>query len=476
MTRTMWKELKQLIQSRLADRSRPRRASERRFRGQFERLEAREVLSATIGVMAVDVEAGTITIAVWESRPQESDLPQFAAFERGVELREAGFDGKMLDRVSLANNYGVQDKVFTGFGGGPGFPGGGPFNLAANAIAFWGQHLTRPILPAGSSGPGSGGQGGTSLDLLDLADSSDQTDAFDFESQLGGNKVDRSLPQQSNYGDPDGVGNTNFGQLNVKFNGDTSRRPDPPPRLQTFALSSHALFAVSEVADPSTLSIDNTLEARDSAFDAYSTDSLLLAASVDGDADDEDLGLNEDERDAESDAPADKSALVLVEDAGESLDALEREQAAIDEVLAELHDLNLRQDDQSTDSARADNQAQSHSTREAEENGWQPYDTEFGSDNFSQAEGGMVLLEPTGDANSSAYDLTSVFTGNFARPHEVALGLEATVGLQQAFDVGSNERFESTSARAPVAQPAAAGVQPSVSAENAPAKKSEQPS
>lgn len=452
----MWKELRELIRTRVSERTHSRRMRPPKFRGQFEQLEARTVLSATVGptaafgVMAVDFEAGTITIAVWGSHPQFSESTPVAAFRAEHQFDKPDFDGALLSEAPVTGSFDGRDEVFALFSRGP-----GSYGFVETGRNF-------PRLPP----PGSGMLGDRTL-------KSGLGDAADIES-IGGKGDDGPLRSQV-LGQDQGA-EPDPPNVNLNFNSLTARRPDLPPPLHIVTVSLPSPMAVPEAADGNAVAPTKSALVRNAAFDEYSPGSLLLAASVDDDADDDELGLSDDERNAESDAPADRSALALVDDASESLNALQREQAAIDEVLAELHDLNLRQDNQSTDSAAANNQSHSHSTREAVENSTLTYDQEFRSANFSQAEGGMVLLEPTGDANSSAYDLTAVFTGNFAPPHEVALGLEATVGLQQAFDVGSNERFESTSARTPVAQPAAASAQSSVSAENAPAKKSEQPS
>lgn len=458
----MWKELRELIRTRVGERSHSRRTRPSKFRGKFEQLETRAVLSATVGptaafgVMSVDFEAGTMTIAVWASHPQFSDSTPIGAFRAEHQFDKPDFDGALLSKAPLTDSFDGRDDfegrddVFALLNRGP-----GSYGLIDTGRNF--LHLPPP---------GSGMLGDGTL-------KSSLREALDIES--GGGKGG-DVPLMSQYLGEDQGAEPDLSNVNLDFGNSTTRRPELPRPLRIVTVSLPSLLAVPEAADSNADVPTKSTLVRNAAFDEYSPGSLLLAANVDDETEDDELGLSDDERDAESDAPADKSALALVENAGESLDALEREQAAIDEVLAELHDLNLRQDDPSTDSASTNNQAQSHSTREAVEDSLRTYDQEFGSDNFSQAEGGMVLLEPTGDANSSAYDLTAVFTGKFARPHEVALGLEATVGLQQAFDVGSNERFESTGARTPVAQPAAASAQPSVSAENAPAKKSEQPS
>ncbi len=71
----MLSHLKKWILDGVGKRPTRRRSELPHFRGQIEQLESRTVLSATIGMVAVDVvavdfEANTVTVvAVWESRP-----------------------------------------------------------------------------------------------------------------------------------------------------------------------------------------------------------------------------------------------------------------------------------------------------------------------------------------------------------------------------------------------------------------------
>jgi hypothetical protein len=445
----MWKELKELIKTRLGADSHPRRTGVPRFRGQFERLETRTVLSATIGAMAVDFEAGTIAIAVWESPPQFPEPPLFAAFQS---------PGQFIQRFA-DNHYGGRNEFGAAFNAGPGlFKHFGDSNRD-----FPVQLIGHRFGPEGFIAPPS-----TDVEAVGHNKSENQNNnpVFAQADSGGDGDTNPTFPNTSKLND-----RSRFDNVFDRF-----VRDFRPPAPLAIAAS---LYSATDTANQPGLQTRPTFGAHDAAFDEYSPESLLLASNLDDDADQAELGFGEDKRDADEKATdsTDESALALVGgDAAESLDALEREQAAIDAVLAELHDLNLCQDEQGTDTAQSHGQSKSNRPQESAEDGLPTDGREIVDANFSQAAGGMVLLEPTGDANSSAYDLTAVFTGKFARPHDVALGLEATVGLQQAFDVGSNERFESAGARAPVAQPSAASAQPSVSAENAPAKKSEQPS
>ncbi len=81
----MWSHLKKLISDRVGKRPTRRRKEATHFRGQFESLEQRTVLSATVGVAAIDIvainfDANSITvIAIWESRPPAMDRPALAA-------------------------------------------------------------------------------------------------------------------------------------------------------------------------------------------------------------------------------------------------------------------------------------------------------------------------------------------------------------------------------------------------------------
>ena len=84
------------------------------------------------------------------------------------------------------------------------------------------------------------------------------------------------------------------------------------------------------------------------------------------------------------------------------------------------------------------------------------------------------MLAATGDANASAFELAAPTTTGIADHGLISLAVEAPIGLYQAVDVGVRPEPAITAQNTSTAEPAAK-VQTNVSAENAPAKKSEQP-
>jgi hypothetical protein len=125
-----------------------------------------------------------------------------------------------------------------------------------------------------------------------------------------------------------------------------------------------------------------------------------------------------------------------------SSDAVVREREAIDAVLDELHDPEkFPPAIASTDTnLQVDLQA----------------DAALNEMLAGEVDGGMVLLQSTGDANGSGLDLTPVYTDHFDRSDRPAK-METSVGMFQAVDVQTDDapindsvsQMESTSRLAP---------------------------
>ncbi len=212
-------------------------------------------------------------------------------------------------------------------------------------------------------------------------------------------------------------------------------------------------------------------------FGDYSSGSLLLAADVDGrrvsTLDDElDDDLTADDANSIDKHPG---KTLLDESVATSLDALQRERAAIDEVLAELHEVKLSPQKQTQDSTTTDSGRNRDSGRNSDQTFFSADAQRQMQGANSQADGGMVMLAASGDPNSGAYDLTAVLLSELQVADAQTFVVEASVGLYQAVDVGTRESRPAQGDTLPIAQPTSAS-QPSVSAENAPAKKGEQPS
>jgi hypothetical protein len=183
--------------------------------------------------------------------------------------------------------------------------------------------------------------------------------------------------------------------------------------------------------------------ALDSAFNAYNPQLLLAAASV--------AELDRDELHAAAEAnkamDTELSGFlsepnVLSGDAIKaSADAVERERQAVDAALSDLHDY----DPLTVDSAMI-----------GEENGEgqkefdrATADADAADELLFDQDGGMVMLEATGDANTNA-----VLPGSHEAAESLAvpvpIGVEAAVGIYQAMDIATEE---SVAAPLPVTEP-----------------------
>jgi hypothetical protein len=210
---------------------------------------------------------------------------------------------------------------------------------------------------------------------------------------------------------------------------------------------------------------------------------LLLALDLDDDSEDEE-DLESETWSAEDKAEQLTLAVEIAErwrDDPDNLafESLAHERAAIDAVLSELEDVesDSRTQQDSEEAVSAATARISAGTGAAT----LPFDAdvEAGAPAAQAAidppSAGMVWLVPTGDANSSAWDLSGVFLGELPAATRGLVELETTLGVDQAFDVGTTEPLPTTAQIAPAAPPAN-GARPSVSADNQAARQSEQPS
>ena len=135
---------------------------------------------------------------------------------------------------------------------------------------------------------------------------------------------------------------------------------------------------------------------------------------------------------------------------------VQRERDAIDQVLAELHDLEPSVDEHGREATHTHQPVDSEPPVSADEQRFpadQPNDQPPANHNDA---GGMVLLQPSGDANSSAYDLTAVILNGADKSTEMSSEMEAAVGVYQAFDVSTAEPRTTDASETPVVKPTAA--------------------
>jgi hypothetical protein len=412
----MWSNLRKMLAERLGRRPQ-RRAAQPHFRGQFEPLEQRTVLSATIGVMAFDAEANTVTIAVFQSYRPAPIWPA-PVFFGNAPWEKLGSGGGVGNTGSLA--YFAKDQD---------------------------QHSTEVTI------------------------------SQDFESRLSGRRqgVDAAgkinATAESNTASTPVNSNAATGTFNYNFA--PTFRPPRYVRAISGEVADFVPVLPGSVSSASTnLSNKSNVRASEVAFDAYSTDKLLLA-TADLRDDDVDRKLSDETNPSDETEETERGAndSFAAEQTAASLDALQRERTAIDAVLGELRDVKLKERDESS-STTADHEDQFRDTRTAAKEFLSAEEPTAHLRDGIPADGGMVLLQPTGDPNSSAYDLTDAFFSRLGGDDHAPLAVEASLGMYQAIDIG--EQPAANRAQLPIAQPAQT-VRPSVSAENAPAKKSEQP-
>jgi hypothetical protein len=254
--------------------------------------------------------------------------------------------------------------------------------------------------------------------------------------------------------------------------------PPQAPRLRVDVLGSHAgLLASLSEATESEPAAAASVRSRNSAFHTDSDGSLLLATSI-GDLNDSDNDRIPDElwAMAEHEEGVFVGLQELTLDGGSvSLDVLQQEHQALDAVFSELSDVP-----DSTRKSKDDAANVFHDSKATLRN--ETYET-FLPTNMADRpslphdidQGGMVLLEPSGDANLNTYDLMETVASSFLDTNEARpLGVEVSVGMYQALDVGAYEVQTSVNQGA-VSTPSPA-PRPSSAAENASDKNGAQPS
>jgi hypothetical protein len=119
--------------------------------------------------------------------------------------------------------------------------------------------------------------------------------------------------------------------------------------------------------------------------------------------------------------PADESD---VDTGANSSDAVARERAAVDAVLEKLEDVSKLSPAAASKDINSENNLQ----------------TETALDDLpaGEVDGGMVLLQATGDANTSGFDLTPVYAEHVGR-FNMPAKMETSVGMIQAMDVASDD-------------------------------------
>jgi hypothetical protein len=228
----------------------------------------------------------------------------------------------------------------------------------------------------------------------------------------------------------------------------------PPPYYSNYSNISAALpslYAAGEDTITTKPTSTVSLSAHDAVFQDFSSRQLLLTAGAsDSSDDDAEADVDGDPRQRSDDASTDAMETVvhfrLRDDFGDSLDTLQRERAAIDQVLAALHQPEQLAEAHVADGAHGRSSAEAEPVFIAE-------DHQATGNQLSELpavnDSGMVLLQAGGDANSSAYDLTAAIASGVDHSIAIPGRAEAAIGIYQAFDVSGVESRSAETKEAP---------------------------
>jgi hypothetical protein len=445
----MWNQLKDWIRAGTEKGSNRRRFAQSHFRGQFEQLEARTVLSASIGVAPVDLDVAVVS--PWNGAYAQTGLQQRYASEAAEPWENSypAATGKVQnDFQQLGRLDPIVVRVVSG-------------TLPPQRLVYV-VYIDYQTPPAGPP-----------TKPVQLQSSSPEQELSSIPKPIAATSQEPASQPNHN---PVAANSPYGGPQDNHSPAQTLQARSPVERVGSLL---NLLSPSSASTDSVITSTSTVLGVRDTAFQSFSSESLLLATSVD-EWQDADTDLLGDGLLATSDKlPEDLSennALSLDDGVDASFDTLHSELNAIDAVLTELHTIDRHTEKRAGDVASDSQQQQNAATPFDDANALRTANSQdvLPSTNDT-AKGGMVLLEPSGDANLCAYDLTAVFAGNIQESVELPLGMEVSVGIYQALDIGGNELHPTADSAGSVA-PAAAAARPSISAEKAPTEGSERTS
>ncbi len=400
-----------------------------RFRGQFERLEVRTVLSASIGTSVVDFETGHS--GLWESV---------------VTAQKASLTGISSFAAVTAAHW--EDSPSSGLSN---------------------RHISPESYEAVNGAGGNGGQ----LTLL----ISKPVDAVLVVT------VRRWAPPRMGWeaaftpsSKPPIAATSPVPTLQYEWPSEPSRNVQyPVATIDSFPPLLPTLF---NSTDNQTSMLASNVRERDSAFHSNSTEALLLAASLGDyyDADSDRAGVDNWRDNAEEDEGILAGLYDSSLDGDEvSLDAFQQECTALDAVFAELNDVEMQNENSRVNAAEYNPIPNVVRRYEIQIEAPWAVTNAVPSAHRDVVHGGMVLLEPSGDSKHSAEDLIEIVTESLLKTTDVPISVEASIGIYQAFDVGANEMRPSLNDSAPPVAPAADG-RSSAAAEHVSAKRTEQPS
>ncbi|HEX3599383.1 MAG TPA: hypothetical protein VHU84_04535 [Lacipirellulaceae bacterium] len=433
----MFTQLKKLL-SNDAARNSTHRTDVRPTRAwQFERLEDRSMLSASVGQMPMndigylfethDHSPPMFVAGMYAPAPMES----FGVMHHGATTGDGYFD-QPDERYDLQNNIGAA------------------WNGAGTTPAY--SSFTEQSKPSVGATPSAFPSGGL---LLEQYPNGDKLYAIDTFAGFEFVTIRDPAPTHTDYKANDPTHKANDPTAAVYPNNlvggldkpggpvFVAGRPDGPPAAPPYgefpplvnsefgSTSAATSQLTSREAESSALAA--TTNILDTAFQSY-TSQLLLAnvslttqptitkvsndqATPTGEAIDDFIAI--------SDAPNSDSQSA-------SVDAVARERDAVDAVLRNLQDLGELPSE--LDNSNATDNVSDGDRHE------QSADSAFGAAEqmLADAQGGMVLLRAVGDANESPINLVNVVAAqrDLPTPH---VGVQASVGFYQAVDIGIEE-------------------------------------
>lgn len=416
----------------------------------FERLEDRAMLSATMGPMELDHDPhGYAQLDL--SGPQFASAGMYAPPPRNHMEPPAGM--YLSDPISRPS-FGAM-HVEPGIMGGPhgGTSRYSPSNLGGSSTS-WANFEGQP-------GPSSSQQTPSYSQLNQPVQQPQTTYYIVLITSSPPSYVDNryplaiTAPSDDTYNPPPKLGNGQSppksspimappADLSASNPSQAGTTANGVPRDGNFAASNAVSISSTALNIPSatqiaTRDVDSAAlapsTALDAAFQSYAARLLLststsakeysLLKSLDGDA------TTSDEADGEFIRLTD---FTVSSDEHSSTDAVERERAAVDEVLRGLEELDTLPADSITATMSTDE------TAAIDEAGFESLGASFGFAPITDTEGGMVMLRASDGANDAAFNLLNTADAN-VDVLGFRVGIEASVGFYQAVDVATDDSF-----------------------------------
>jgi hypothetical protein len=428
----------------------------------FERLEARTFLSASVGVVPTEFQAGD-----WELRdiplaPPADWLAVGAPVPHAPRPDISGFEAvEAMGRALIVDGGALRSEYTRQPTGTTAMELMGLSHAETGAVLFTIQDATLRsgatkaiMIPSPPELSGSMASLDHEVFFFALAPQppfaqhSERSAAADADSLLSSTAIRATAPssgagtQSSWDGEvpPPVVAGANLsgGPSWLRFT-----RGEPPTELPPMAAVSLASFSPQ---NETRLSTSPTLELYDSVFQSYSIRQLSPSADL-LEPRSASVRTYDHRRIVEDDQQqegfAEIGQLNSLDEDVLSLDTVTKERNAVDEILADLHTL----DEPVNKSVGKPAASAPRSETAANPERVPAFPAEDGASSASMPrddEGGMVLLQVSGDANACKYDLVAAYQELVDDPSSTEANTQMSIGVVQAFDVGSEGPMSET--------------------------------